>query len=78
MDIAIRFHYLNTLEIESGLEENMSDMGRQAFIETINNLKESINNANLMINSMQVMIKFLQSQFDVANRNAKKSHRLIE
>ena len=70
-EMIMRAHYLNALEIESRAEENLYEMERQAFIETINSLKESVNNANLMIKS-------LQSQLEATNHNAEKSHRLIE
>ena len=47
----MRSHYLNALELESGAEEPLSDMEREAFLETMQDLKEIIKNSNDMIRS---------------------------
>ena len=60
-DMIMKSHYLHALELESGASEPLSDMEREAFIETVRNLKESIRNANEMIRS-------LQSELDRSNR----------
>lgn len=60
-DMIMRSHYLNALELESRAEEPLSDMEREAFLETIQDLKESVKNANDMIRS-------LQSELDRSNR----------
>lgn len=74
----MRSHYLNALDIESGGGESLSDMERQTFIETINDLKDSISNANLLNKSLQATVESLESQLEVTNRNAGKSYVLIE
>lgn len=48
----MRSHYLNALELESGAEEPLSDMEREAFLETMQDLKEIIKNSNDMIRSL--------------------------
>lgn len=60
-EMIMKSHYLNALELESRAEEPLSDMEREAFLETIQDLKESIKNANDMIRS-------LQSELDRSNR----------
>ena len=49
----MRSHYLNALELESGAEEPLSDMEREAFLETMQDLKEIIKNSNDMIRNLQ-------------------------
>ena len=48
-EMIMRSHYLNALELESGAEEPLSDMEREAFLETMQDLKEIIKNSNDMI-----------------------------
>ena len=45
-EMIMRSHYLNALELESGAEEPLSDMEREAFLETMQDLKEIIKNSN--------------------------------
>ena len=45
-------------------EEPLSDMEREAFLETIQDLKESIKHSNDMIRSLQDTIRSLQSELD--------------
>lgn len=63
-DMIMRSHYLNALELESGAAEPLSDMEREAFLETIQDLKESIKHANDMIRSLEDTIRSLQSELD--------------
>lgn len=74
----MRFHYLNAPDIESSGGENMSDMERQTVIETITDLKDSIGNANLLNKSLKATVESFQFQLEMTNRNAGKSHGLIE
>ena len=41
-EMVMRSHYLNALDIESRAEKPMSEMERQDFINTINDLRETI------------------------------------
>ena len=41
-EMVMRSHYLNALDIESRAEKPMSEMERQDFINTINDLRENI------------------------------------
>ena len=52
------------MELESRAEEPLSDMKREAFLETIQDLKESIKHSNDMIRSLQDTIRSLQSELD--------------
>lgn len=63
-EMIMRSHYLNALELESGAEEPLSDMEREAFLETMQDLKEIIKNSNDMIRSLQDTIRNLQSELD--------------
>ena len=38
-EMVMRSHYLNALDLESKAEEPLSDMEREAFLETIRDLK---------------------------------------
>ena len=58
------------LDLESKAEEPLSDMEREAFLETIRDLKETIRNANEMIRS-------LQSELDRSNRLFEQNQILI-
>ncbi|MCM1929837.1 IS66 family transposase, partial [Bacteroides uniformis] len=69
-EMIMKSHYLNALEQESKAEAPLSDMEREAFIETIRDLKESIRNANEMIRS-------LQSELDRSNRLSERYLSLI-
>ena len=63
-EMIMKSHYLNALELESRAEEPLSDMEREAFLETIQDLKESIKHSNDMIRSLQDTIRSLQSELD--------------
>ena len=52
------------MELESRAEEHLSDMEREAVLETIQNSKESIKHSNDMIRSLQDTIRSLQSELD--------------
>ena len=41
-EMVMRSHYLNALDIESRVEKPLSEMERQDFINTINDLRETI------------------------------------
>ena len=41
-EMVMRSHYLNALDIESRAEKPLSEMERQDFINTINDLRETI------------------------------------
>lgn len=69
-DMIMKSHYLNVLELESRVEEPLSDMEREAFLETIHDLKESIRNSNEMIRS-------LQAELDQSNRLSEQYITLI-
>lgn len=69
-EMVMRSHYLNALDLESKAEEPLSDMEREAFLETIRDLKETIRNANEMIRS-------LQSELDRSNRLSEQNQILI-
>ena len=76
-DMIMRSHYLNALELESRAEEPLSDMEREAFLETIQDLKESIKNANDMIRSLQETIRTLQSELDRSRTHSEQNLTLI-
>ena len=76
----MRAHYLEALEIESKVERPLSDMERQDFINTINELKamvsslkltidtlrQTISSQNATISSLQESMDRLQSAYDKA------------
>lgn len=76
-EMVMRSHYLNALEQESKAEESLSEMEREAFIETIQDLKESIRNANEMIRSLQDMVRGLQSELERSRFQADRYQSLI-
>ena len=52
-EMVMRSHYLNALDIESKAETSLSDMERQDFINTINDLRSSIESLRLTIATLQ-------------------------
>ena len=48
-EMVMRSHYLNALDIESRAEKPLSDMERQDFINTINELRETISGLRMTI-----------------------------
>ncbi len=76
-EMVMRPHYLNALEQESQAEESLSDMEREAFIETIQDLKESMRNANEMIRSLQDTVRGLQSELERSRSQADRYQSLI-
>ena len=76
-EMVMRSHYLNALEQESKAEESLSEMEREAFIETIQDLKESMRNANEMIRSLQDMVRGLQSELERSRFQADRYQSLI-
>ena len=64
-EMVMRSHYLNALDIESRVEKPLSEMERQDFINTINDLRETIS-------SLQMTIKTLQKTIDDLNANEKR------
>ena len=67
----MRSHYLNALDIESRAEKPLSEMERQDFINTINDLRETIS-------SLQMTIKTLQKTIDDLNANEKRHKKEID
>ena len=61
-------HYLEALEIESKAERPLSDMERQDFINTINELKAMISSLKLTIGSLKLTIDTLRQT--VSSQNA--------
>ena len=55
----MRSHYLNALDIESKAETPLSDMDRQDFINTINELRSTIESLRLTIATLQRTIESL-------------------
>ena len=55
----MRSHYLNALDIESKAETSLSDMERQDFINTINDLRSTIESLRLTIATLQRTIESL-------------------
>ena len=49
-EMVMRSHYLNALDIESKAETPLSDMERQDFINTINELRSTIESLRLTVN----------------------------
>lgn len=76
-EMIMRSHYLNALELESGAEEPLSDMEREAFLETMQDLKEIIKNSNDMIRSLQDTIRNLQSELDRSRSHSEQYLTLI-
>lgn len=70
-------HYLRALELESESAVPLSDMEREAFLETIQELKESIQAANDMIKSLQATIRTLQSDLDRSRSHSERYLALI-
>ena len=62
---------------ESRAEEPLSDMKREAFLETIQDLKESIKHSNDMIRSLQDTIRSLQSELDRSRSHSEQYLTLI-
>lgn len=73
----MKSHYLNALELEYRAEEPLSDMEREAFLETIQDLKESIKHSNDMIRSLQDTIRSLQSELDRSRSHSEQYLTLI-
>ena len=76
-EMIMRSHYQNALELESGAEDPLSDMEREAFLETIQDLKEIIKNSNDMIRSLQDTIRNLQSELDRSRSHSEQYLTLI-
>lgn len=76
-EMIMKSHYLNALELESRAEEPLSDMEREAFLETIQDLKESIKHSNDMIRSLQDTIRSLQSELDRSRSHSEQYLTLI-
>lgn len=76
-EMIMRSHYQNALELESGAEDPLSDMEREAFLETIQDLKEIIKNSNDMISSLQDTIRNLQSELDRSRSHSEQYLTLI-
>lgn len=55
----------------------LSDMERETFLETIQDLKESIRNANEMIRSLQDSVSTLQSKLDRSRSHSEQYPALI-
>ena len=70
-EMVMRSHYLNALDIESRAEKPLSEMERQDFINTINDLRETIS-------SLQMTIKTLQKTIDDLNANEKRHKKEID
>ena len=70
-EMVMRSHYLNALDIESRAEKPMSEMERQDFINTINDLRETIS-------SLQMTVKTLQKTIDDLNANEKRHKKEID
>lgn len=58
-------------------EEPLSDMEREAFLETIQDLNESIKHSNDMIRSLQDTIRSLQSELDRSRSRSEQYLTLI-
>lgn len=58
-EMVMRSHYLNALDIESKAETPLSDMERQNFINTINELRSTIESLRLTIATLQRTIESL-------------------
>ena len=58
-------------------EEPLSDMEREAFLETIQDLKESIKHSNDMICSLQDTIRSRQSELDCSRSHSEQYLTLI-
>ena len=58
-EMVMRSHYLNALDIESKAETPLSDMERQDFINTINELRSTIESLRLTIATLQRTIESL-------------------
>lgn len=56
-EMVMRSHYLNALDIESKAETSLSDMERQDFINTINDLRSTIESLRLTIATLQRTIE---------------------
>ena len=70
-EMVMRSHYLNALDIESRAEKPLSEMERQDFINTINDLRETIS-------SLQMTIKTLQKTIDDLTANEKRHKKEID
>lgn len=60
-EMVMRSHYLNALDIESKAETPLSDMERQDFINTINDLRSTIESLRLTIATLQRTIESLNA-----------------
>ena len=58
-EMVMRLHYLSALDIESKAEISLSDMERQDFINTINDLCSTIESLRLTIATLQRTIESL-------------------
>ena len=76
-DMIMKSHYLNALEIESGADKPLCDMEREAFLETIHDLKVSIQNANEMNRSLQDTIRTLQSELSRSRSHSERYATLV-
>lgn len=67
-EMIMRSHYLNALDIESKAETPLSDMERQDFINTINELRSTIESLRLTIATLQRTIACMTVRSAISNR----------
>lgn len=65
------------MELESEAVVPLSDMERDAFLETILELKENVQATNDMIKSLQATIRILQSELDRSLSHSERYQALI-
>lgn len=69
-ELIMKSHYLTALEIESKANTPLSEMEREAYLEVIQDLRESVHSTN-------EMVKSLQDELSRSNRNQEKNNQLI-
>lgn len=69
-ELIMKSHYLTALEIESKADTPLSEMEREAYLEVIQDLRESVHSTN-------EMVKSLREELSRSNRNQEKNNQLI-
>lgn len=74
----MRSHYLNALDIESRAERPLSEMERQDFINTINELRETVSSLRMTIKTLQKTIEDLNANESRHKKEIDSLHEMLE
>ncbi len=77
-EMVMRSHYLNALDIESRAERPLSEMERQDFINTINELRETVSSLRMTIKTLQKTIEDLNANESRHKKEIDNLHEMLE